>query len=176
MKKKSQMELMGIAIVVLIVSMIMVFVINYAAHRKPESHKQEYTESELVTNVVKTLLYTTAPDCYGLTFSELIQNCIENYNFHDQRITCEDIYLRDSCYYVVDHTADILNSTLEKWQVDYEFRVVWGNMGRYGTTSYPNITIPITGGCPPGSTSQRMRPYTLTTGVGATNIMLIVCS
>lgn len=177
-KKKAQMELMGIAIVVLIVSMIMVFVVSSVSRRKPEEHRERYAESELATNVVKTLLYTTAPDCFDLTFNELIQNCVENFppESATQRIQCEDEPpSRDSCYYVAGETADILGTTLGKWGVDYEFRVVFGNMNKYGTTSPTNITIPLTGGCPADSISQRTRPYTVTTGVGITHIMLYVC-
>ncbi|MBW2979889.1 hypothetical protein KY360_00550 [Candidatus Woesearchaeota archaeon] len=172
MKKKAQMELMGIAIVVLIVSMIMVFVLSSVSRRKPEEHRERYAESELATNVVKTLLYATAPDCYDMTFNELIQNCVENFASPSQRVQCEDYYARDSCYYVLGETGDILSTTLGKWQVDYEFRVVWGNMNRFGTTSPTNLSV---GGCPADSISQRTRPYTVTTGAGVANIMLYVC-
>ena len=161
-KKKAQMELMGIAIVVLLVSLVMMFVFNYTAKRKPAEYRKEFAGTELSTNIVKSLLATNAPECLGLTFNELWQDCAENYVTGG--IPCD---YRDSCGYAIDETEKILNATLGKWQVDYEFRVEWEE----GTTRR-KITI---GQCPSTFKSKRTKPYPIYTNVGIMNILLYIC-
>jgi len=157
------MELMGIAIVVLLVSMIMIFVVSYTAKRKPTEYRKEFAGTELSTNIVKTLLATNAPGCMGLTFNELWQNCAENYV--SGGIPC-DAY-RDSCEYATDETEKILNATLNKWQVNYEFRAEWDE----GTTRR-KVSI---GVCPKTVKSKRTKPYPIYTNIGIMNILLYIC-
>lgn len=158
MKKKSQMEIMGIAIVVVIISLVLVFVINYAAHRKPTEYRKEYAGSQLATNVVKTLLSTTAVDCYDMTFSELFQDCVEG-----SSVICGDLDASDSCTFVQDRTSLILNDTLGKWAIEHEFKIEWLDQ---------NILI---NECPGKPKSKRTKPYPIQTDIGTMTVLLYIC-
>jgi hypothetical protein len=157
MKKKSQMELMGIAIIVVIISLVMVFVVNYMAHRKPTEYRQEFAASELATNIVKTLLSTTAPDCLGITFNEIFQDCIEG-----PRIVCDDG--NNSCDYAEHKTAIILNETLGKWDIAHEFKITLFNEEEMKVNE-----------CPGKPRSRKTKPYPIQTDMGTMNVLLYIC-
>ncbi len=74
MKKRSQMEIMGIAIVVVIISIVILFVVRWGILKEPVQHKKEFAQSEIATNLVNTMLSTTT-GCKGMTFNELFQDC-----------------------------------------------------------------------------------------------------
>lgn len=156
--KKSQMEIMGIAIVVVLISLVLVFVINYTANRKPTEYRQEYTGSQLATNVVNTLLTTTADDCHGMTFNELFQDCVEG-----SGVTCQDADSSDSCTYVQDRTSTILNGTLGKWGVEHEFKIEWLDQ---------EIQINECSGNPK---SKKTKPYSIQTDIGTMDVLLYIC-
>ncbi len=164
--RKAQMELMGIAIVVVIISMVLVFALKSVANRKPTEFKEEYSSSELSTNIVKTLLATTAPACYGLTFNELFQNCAEGHGTSPS-LTCSDG--RNSCQYASQETENILNATLVQLGVDHMFKVIIGDKIETGTTI---IDI---GECSGDASSRRTRPYPIQTGTSVINILLYIC-
>ncbi len=82
MKKRSQMEIMGIAIVVVILSIVILFVIRWSILKEPVQYKKEFAQSEIATNLVNTMLSTTT-ECNEVTFSELFQDCAEGLTITD---------------------------------------------------------------------------------------------
>lgn len=161
-KKKSQMEMMGIAIIVVIISLVMIFVVNYMSHRKPTEYRKEYASAELTTNIVKTLLSTTAADCRALTFNELFQDCVESGGVIG-RIKCDDD-ITDSCTYVKDKTNRILNQTLGKWDITHEFIVTLSDQEKIKINE-----------CPGKPTSRKTKPYPIQTNLGTMNLLLYIC-
>ncbi len=164
-RKKAQMELMGIAIVVLLVSLVMIFVVSYTARRRPTEYRKEFAGAELSTNIVKTLLSTNT-ECLGLTFNELWQNCVENYGDLTRAIQCNDN--RNSCQYAEDETEAILNATLDKWMVSYEFKAMW--QIDQDTTEIISIGV-----CPAEFRTKRTKPYPIYTNIGIMDILLYIC-
>lgn len=120
LNKKSQMELMGLAIIVVLLSLAMVFVIRFVLLKPETSQAKEYTESELSANFLNTLVETNAPDCSNIKFSTLFQDCANNKNTGaGGTIPCGSQY--SSCAYLHDKTKDILTNTFDKWHYSYYF-------------------------------------------------------
>jgi len=155
MKKKSQMEIMGIAIVVIIISIVIVFFIRWGVLREPIQHKKEFAQSEIATNLVNTLLSTTSDYCKGLTFNELFQDCAST----NSQICLGET--QTTCVYVKGEVETVLLDTLGIWNYKYEFTVKSGDT---------NI-IPAIGTC--GDIKERKaRTYPLPGGLEAT---LAIC-
>ena len=111
--KKAQTEIMGLAIIVILIIIGMFFLIKFLTMDTID-YKKEYTQVELASNMINTLLRTTS-DCNGFSMTELLQDCNQ-----DKSIICEN---KDSCDYVSLIAQQIFMETLEKWKVDYEFKV-----------------------------------------------------
>ena len=116
--KRSQMEMLGLSIIVLLLILIMVFVVRYIVLKEPEDYREEYLKTQLASNVVNTFLHTTTP-CHDLTITELVQDCAESYPGKGN-IDCGTHY---SCQYVKNTTATILRETLDRWKMEYYLQV-----------------------------------------------------
>jgi len=114
MIKKAQTEIMGLVIIVILIIIGMVFVIRFFIFDEPIDYKKQFIQTELASNMLNTLLKTTS-GCGGLSMTELIRDCNQ-----DKSIICNG---KDSCSYFIEETEQIFMDTLEKWNVDYEFKV-----------------------------------------------------
>ena len=112
--KKGQMEVIGLAVVVILVTFIMLFVVRFVVLQKPQEFKKEFGQIQLATNTIDTILKTTAADCHGLSFTELFQDCTEG-----ESIVCEDDSL--SCIYLESELTTIFSNSLDEWNVQYDF-------------------------------------------------------
>ncbi len=113
--KKAQSEIMGLAIVVILLILGMTFVIRFMASKEPVDYKKQFTQSELASNMINTFLKSTSRDCNGLSMTELLQDCGQS-----RGIICGNDM--DSCEYVEDTAQFVFSNTLEAWKMDYEFK------------------------------------------------------
>jgi len=113
--KKAQTEIMGLAIIVILIIIGLTVVIKFITSKEPAEFKKEFTRSELASNMLNTFLGTSIKDCDGLTVTEFLQDCGQS-----NSIICGT---QKSCKYVEDTAKDIFEKTLEKWGIDYEFKV-----------------------------------------------------
>ncbi len=118
-KKRSQMEIMGLAVVVILIILAMTFVVRFVILKEPSNIKKSFTHTELASNMVNTFKKSTSRDCYGLSMTELLQDCAQT--LPTGSISCENG--KGSCAYVNSTFAEIINKTLEAWNLGYEFRV-----------------------------------------------------
>ena len=119
--KKGQMEIMGLAIIVILISVAMLFTISFVVLKKPTAYKKEFTQTELASNMLSTMLKTTVPECNRMTIGELYEDCAKTCEGSN---VCTDIMenSQSSCTYLNTNTADILAKTLEEWHIDYYFK------------------------------------------------------
>ena len=156
MKKKSQMEVMGLVIVVILLSIGMLFAIRFVIMKKPTDYKSEFTQTEMASNMLSTLMKTTAPvdpttiseyKCHGLSFKELFQDCGDHHEDPGQLITCDDL-AKNSCDYIETYTNDVLTKTLVKWNIGYEFTATVKTAATDPEEIISSMPWESTGGCP----------------------------
>ena len=126
--------MLGLAIVVLLVSLSLLFVLQFVINREDEQPRQTFTRDQLASTTVNALLDTTT-HCASLTMTELLQDCAG-------RISDVDCDGRDgtlvngrteSCVVAEQITEDIFSQTLSTWDKKYEYTV------KYGTENLLNV-------------------------------------
>ena len=73
--RRAQMEIMGLAIIMILVILGVLFGLKYLTS-EPEEFKQEFEEKALATSFLNTMLGTTS-ECHQATFRELVQDCAQ---------------------------------------------------------------------------------------------------
>jgi len=116
--KKGQFEILGLAIVVILVSLAVLFILRFVVLEKPTEYKKEFSQSELAANVISTMLKTANPGCHNLKFSELFQNCAEDPV--NPSIQCSITH--NSCGYLSAALDDLFRDSLEEWNTPFYFK------------------------------------------------------
>ena len=113
-RKKGQQEIIGlaVAIVLIIIGILVVVKLNSFG---VASYKKDYEQSELASSMLNTLLAATSRDCNGLSMMRILQDCAGN---PDSPGLCN---AENSCAYFEQQAKEMFKSTLESWQVNYEF-------------------------------------------------------
>ncbi len=129
MKRKAQTEMLGIAIVVILISIGILFIVSNSLRSSGEtSSKQEFSEKQLATNILASML-STSTTCQNDRISTLLIDCGNCYGTGGCRL-CDGDVMGVSipppglpvCEYL-DLTIEImLNETLQKWNKKYEFK------------------------------------------------------
>jgi hypothetical protein len=113
--KKAQTEIMGLAILIILIILGMTFIIRFTMSREQIDVKEQFTQSQLASNMLNTFLETNAQDC-DYTMLELLRNCGQGGG-----LDCDN---KESCQYVEDTAVEIFDKTLDLWSPDnYEFKV-----------------------------------------------------
>ena len=104
LSKKSQMEILGLAIIIALIAIGVLFVVKFVLLQPKPEVKTEFTQSQLTANMLNVLTRSTTKDCYGASIAELFQDCrVFGGSGNPGSIKCEnDLY---SC--------DYLNNLLE---------------------------------------------------------------
>ena len=113
-KKKAQMELMGLAIIVVIMVIAMFFAIGFLMSAPKKSVVKSFEDDQLATNFIVALLKTSACD---VTVEKLIYDCSLN-----QVLDC-DGGTDNSCAHLETVVEDIKNATLDEWGVVYDLHI-----------------------------------------------------
>ena len=114
MNNRSQMEILGLAIVVVLILVATIFVVRFLVIKSPTEYRKGFISAELASNMLSTFLKTAAGDCSQLTMTELLQDCAQA-----RSINCGNG--QDSCSYVESTAKHIFESTFDKWNTKYEF-------------------------------------------------------
>ena len=117
------MEMMGLAIIVILLSMALLFVIRFVVLKEPTQHTKEYAQSELAANFLNTLMETNAPRCSNVKFETLFMDCVAN-NANGGNIPCmgdTGFVTSRSCEYLRETIPLILEQTFDKWKIKYRF-------------------------------------------------------
>ncbi len=112
--KKGQMEIMGLAIVMILISMGILFVLKFSIQSRQVDLKTEYTESQLSANLLNSLLQMTT-DCNNKQVKTLFSECSVS-----NQIDCGSGL--NSCEYLNDTIGEILNKTLIRWNKRFYFQ------------------------------------------------------
>jgi len=115
---KAQIEIMGLIVIVILITIGMFF---YVALKQPAPEKsllQVYSNEKLAGDFLITYLEMTEPSC-GVSMRQLVIDCVR-YNI--STISFYDCADPDSCFIVNESIHSILERTLDPWSFNYEFR------------------------------------------------------
>jgi len=110
---KSQMEIMGLAVIIILLSLGILFIIQFTVNKEPSSIKKTFTQTQLASNMLSSVLRTTTIDCSGNSLNNLFKDCAENYNSPNTQLRCQNN--QRSCDYLKDSINFIFSSTLIAW-------------------------------------------------------------
>ena len=129
--KKAQMEIMGLAIIIILIALAMLFIVSVVS-KPSEDIKKTFTNKQLASNTVNTLLSTTTGCRDGLSVSQLLQDCAEGgiicclYSNNNQCI-------ENSCVHAEKVIDEILTNTLNVWNKQFELKLPRINR-KFGTS------------------------------------------
>ncbi|TKJ17384.1 hypothetical protein CEE44_02515 [Candidatus Woesearchaeota archaeon B3_Woes] len=81
--KKAQMEIMGLAIVVVLLMVGLMFALRFTLFKAPQTYRKEYSETQLAANMLNTLLNTNT-ECNDISIGELLSDASKD----NPSITC----------------------------------------------------------------------------------------
>lgn len=122
---KAQMEIMGLVLIVILITLGLLFVIMFSLNSDNESAKSSFTQEELASNTLLAMIHTTT-DCKDIVLSDMIEYCAEG-----RPVSCSGYYCASSgsdaaCDCVDSTVSHILNNTLNRWQKSYEYSIKAG--------------------------------------------------
>ena len=159
MKKKAQMEIMGLAIIIILVSLAMLFIVQFVILRQPTDIKEKFTHKQLAKNTINTMLSTTS-NCKFISIEDLLIDCAEG-GF----IQCPG---GNSCTHSSSIIQEVLDNTLDKWNKKYYLTIKADNEDIKGLPSFGEQP------CPGEKTSSAPCCF-LPTQIGTMNINLDIC-
>lgn len=113
--KKAQLELFGLIIIVIFLSLGLLLVVSYMM--KPgEEVRQSYVEVELASNTLSAMLKSVSPECNNQDLTALLQDCANSGGITGSYI-CDNE--EDSCEYARNTVGNILDQTLKEWKYSY---------------------------------------------------------
>ncbi|MBW2973335.1 hypothetical protein KY346_03000 [Candidatus Woesearchaeota archaeon] len=113
---KSQMEIMGLVIIVILVAIGMLFAVQFLLKKPAGRETAAVKESTIAANFLNAMLSTTT-DCYNRNIRELLQDCA----LTGGTTRCPG--QRNSCDYAADQIRIMLDKTLSTWNKDYYFSI-----------------------------------------------------
>lgn len=116
---KAQMELMGMAFVVLLVSIGIIFAVRFVILSPSQSIVSEYIKNQLPNRWASAAFHTNLPACHGATLQTVIQDCAENQN----GVGLIDCSGYSSCVYANATMEVMLQETLVKWNIRHKLVV-----------------------------------------------------
>src|SRR3989344_6478819 len=108
--RKGQIEMMGLMIIVVILSLALLFVVKVVFTQEKTDTTQSYETSKLVESFVNTLFQTSSGCTDDTTIPDLLIDCAKN-PFSGGSITCDDG--RESCVFANATIVTILQSTID---------------------------------------------------------------
>jgi len=120
--KKSQMEIIGLVIIVILISLALLFVLQFSL-KKPVSVKKSYTHATVASNEINALIKSNT-NCSGRTMiavSDLLKDCAL-YHRQNGYMVCDNGM--KSCEFLDNTVDDILDKTLRAWGKDFKLTAI----------------------------------------------------
>jgi len=124
--KKSQMEIMGLAIIIVLLMIGMLFYVRYSMSQEPRTLKKTFKEKETIANFVNALRLTTVTECNNALMEQLLIDCA---NDHLITIGCS-VPMTDCTTELKNFIEQrFLPATLKKWNIAYTLNFSDANGG-----------------------------------------------
>ena len=120
MRHKGQMEIMGLAFIVVIVTLGLLFTLLFFLTKAESNALPQSRQEILAANWINTFLGTTT-DCNQQTVRELLIECARS---GSSSMFCPDT---DACSKVQQVMDDVRQQTLDKWNLQYYLKATGPN-------------------------------------------------
>lgn len=107
------MEIMGLAIIVVLLTLGTLFIIQFVVMKEPSDVKKTFTRTQMAANMLNSLLNTNSKDCHGATIAQLLKDCADFKENPSGLIVCEND--ENSCEYSNSTIGYIFNHTFVEW-------------------------------------------------------------
>ncbi len=128
--KKSQVEIVGLLIIVVLFVMMMFIVVAFKSRATPRSIHKSFSYDQLTSSFIVSLLKTHSECTNNVNFIEVIQDCALY-----KRLDCNG---DDSCTYLNNSFKIILNNTLDKFGFKYHFDIASQRFSAYNNFTFDN--------------------------------------
>jgi hypothetical protein len=125
--KKSQMEIMGLMIVVILLIVGVLFAVKFIVLKKAPETRQMFTRTQLASNMGMAILESTTANCRGMSVKDLLMDCA---SWPGGTVTCNDAGFSSSCEYANTTIAFMLNATGVTWNTRYQVKS-WISSGAF---------------------------------------------
>lgn len=124
--KKAQMELLGVAVIVVFLALGIYLVVKFNITQPQSNTKASYTSSQLSSNMISSIITTTTANCTNKDMLDILIDCAD-YS-PEGNIICIDYvgppsHQNKSCEYFNATMNQILNNTLDAWGQNYIFNI-----------------------------------------------------
>lgn len=113
-KRKAQMEIMGLAIIFILVIFGVLFAIRFVITKPDVDLRKDYQQSALAANMLSAIRGTTT-DCSDTNVEQLLQDCASS-----KTIECGGM---NSCEKAESVIKQIIEETLDQWEQSYSFSI-----------------------------------------------------
>ncbi|MBN2422451.1 hypothetical protein JXB41_04450 [Candidatus Woesearchaeota archaeon] len=137
-KKKSQMEIFGIAFIVILLVFGLIFFVG-SKIKKQKSAKDSYLATEVAQNLLNSMFKATSVT--GLSVEDCVQDIVETNN------KCTRSGTDTSLKYTRDIIDIILRQTVELWGRKYRLTIKQNNENIKSVSPDSQVFTPIDGGC-----------------------------
>ncbi len=123
MFRKSQSEIIGLLIIVVIISLIMLFGLKYLL-KPTDDYQAAYKNKDISSGMIGAILNTNSGCTKDTLIKNLLTDCAKSPNVESLQLECtDDSKHRHSCEYAGAVIEKMLNETLGRWNMPYEFKV-----------------------------------------------------
>jgi hypothetical protein len=106
--KKAQMEVLGLAFVVILIMLGMFFIIILDANKETSTQLTDFMFKQQASNMINSIIHATTKDCNNNKIEDLMRDCANG-----DTVICDNS--KKSCEYVKDTIEDIFSETLDEW-------------------------------------------------------------
>jgi hypothetical protein len=123
--KRGQMEIFGLAIVVVLLVLGMIFMLYFVAPKGSSKSVNVYVDNKVAHSLIRSILKINT-DCNNEVMDVLVRDCAIFGEFSPEggSINCGTVDSpKMSCDYVIDSFNEIFKMTLDVWKKPYYFKV-----------------------------------------------------
>jgi hypothetical protein len=113
MRKKGQIEMFGLAVIVILISLGFFIFVSFKSQQKPDNPQKEFTNDKMANDFVLSILDVSVKDCEEYSVKDLIIDCSR-----DHRLRCNG---QNSCIAVNESVNIMLNQTFMTRAMKFRF-------------------------------------------------------
>ncbi|MFH1317146.1 MAG: hypothetical protein ABII01_06505 [Candidatus Woesearchaeota archaeon] len=126
-KRKGQMEIMGLVIIIVLLSLGMLFVVKFTILDEKESIKKPFKSKQEIANFVNAFRLTTIEECNYASIEHLLVDCADRILSINCDSSINNCKSSDNCASDTDNFEcfihdKFLADTLDTWKVNYRLR------------------------------------------------------